>query len=235
MKKLLSIYPSLGLAALGVAQCHAYWSGQVRVLLHPSFHLFVLWSGLVLVFLAAARVWTQSEDRASGNWRNFGLNLFVVLAVIGSLKVAPLGYSALAVDNRGVTNELVTKFSPPEPFADVAKVGGLIECEVTDLLWAANDAGASQSLTGRQVRLIGQYRPEDVTGFQVVRLLMFCCAADAQPVGIKVLGSTDDLKSNAWIEVTGKVYFGRGASQKQVEIELEKVRTISPPREIFLY
>jgi uncharacterized repeat protein (TIGR03943 family) len=220
---------------LGVAQCQAYWSGQVRALLHPSFHLFVLWSGLLLVLLAVARVWTQAENRPTGSWRSFGLTLFVVLAVIGSLKVAPQGYSTLAVNNRGVTNELVADFSPPEPFAEVGKMGELIECEVTDLLWAANDAAASQSLTGREVRLIGQYYPEDADGFQVVRLLMFCCAADAQPMGIKVRGATNGLTANAWIEVTGKVFFGRGASQKQVEIELENVRTISPPREIFLY
>ena len=64
---------------------------------------------------------------------------------------------------------------------------GHVLAEVTDLLFSAEDDTMRPAFEGRTVEVIGQYLPvkDSPSGrFQIVRMFMVCCAADARPVAV---------------------------------------------------
>jgi uncharacterized repeat protein (TIGR03943 family) len=59
-----------------------------------------------------------------------------------------------------------------------------------------------RSLEGRTVRLTGFVTPGDNGSWYVTRLIVWCCAADAQIAKVQVYGA-DPPPANAWVTITG--------------------------------
>ena len=85
--------------------------------------------------------------------------------------------------------------NPPSAASDATQYiqrtpEGHLLLEVTDLLFAADDDTLRPQMEGRMAEMIGQFMPakEDASGrrFQLVRMFMVCCAADARPVAVTV-------------------------------------------------
>ena len=97
----------------------------------------------------------------------------------------------------------------------------------------------------KTVEIIGQFMPvKDVTDgrFQMVRMFMVCCAADARPVGIAVLPPTDKAKTMAkmpeemtWTKVVGTVDFALENGRRVPIIHAQNVVQTDPPAEAMLY
>jgi len=66
---------------------------------------------------------------------------------------------------------------------------------------AAFDDG--RTLTGHHVALTGFVLRGEPDGFQLSRLVITCCAADAQPVVVSVQTSTTAPSRDTWVTVTG--------------------------------
>ena len=61
-----------------------------------------------------------------------------------------------------------------------------------------------RSLTGRHVTLSGFVLPGDAGTWYLTRMVITCCAADAQPIKVGLAGTVPGgLKANDWIQVTG--------------------------------
>jgi uncharacterized repeat protein (TIGR03943 family) len=61
-----------------------------------------------------------------------------------------------------------------------------------------------RSLTGRHLTLSGFLVPSGSGGWYLTRMVITCCAADAQPIKVGLTGSLPDgLAANDWLEVTG--------------------------------
>lgn len=118
---------------------------------------------------------------------------------------------------------------------------GAILAEVTDLLFAADDDTMRPAFEGKKVELIGQYMPAkdgNVSGqrFQLVRMFMVCCAADARPVAVNIEpGATPKLPEMAWTKVTGTATFPMEGGRRQVVIRGESETPTDPPGETMLY
>ena len=90
---------------------------------------------------------------------------------------------------------------------------GHVIAEVTDLLFASDDDSMRPAFEGKTVEMTGQFMPvKDATDgrFQIVRMFMVCCAADARPVAVASLPPSKDAKlpgEMAWTKVVGKVTF----------------------------
>lgn len=119
--------------------------------------------------------------------------------------------------------------------------GGAIIAEVTDLLFAADDDTMRPAFEGKKVELIGQYMPArdgSVSGqrFQLVRMFMVCCAADARPVAVSIEpGATPKLAEMAWTKVTGTATFPMESGHRQVVIRGDNQAPTDPPGETMLY
>jgi uncharacterized membrane protein YcgQ (UPF0703/DUF1980 family) len=56
---------------------------------------------------------------------------------------------------------------------------------------------------------------------------MYCCAADATPVGVLVRGQAPaDTKNMEWIELDGTVHFVQSLGQVSPQIDLHNVRKV---------
>jgi uncharacterized repeat protein (TIGR03943 family) len=66
---------------------------------------------------------------------------------------------------------------------------------------AAFDGG--RTLTGRRIALTGFVLRSEPGGFQMARLVITCCAADAQPVVVSVRTPTTAPGRDTWVAATG--------------------------------
>ncbi len=244
--RLLWLWPSLILGALGLTQLYSIWSGQAQGLLHPTFHPFVLISGILLTLLSLLRLVVSlpmspaSPLKVSAlSWGRIVVGGLLVIMVIGFQKSTPkTGYTALAFDNRGLDDQVFPPMS--QAYKDATADGAtasdkVMDLEVVDLLYAAGDPDLMKSMEGRHVRFIGQLLPLDDHSFQVVRLLMYCCAADAQPVGLVIKGQATGMQKMDWIQVEGTAHFEPSQKTAKVDIKLDQVHPTATPKEIFLY
>ena len=121
---------------------------------------------------------------------------------------------------------------------------GHVIAEVTELLFAAEDDSMRPLFEKRTVELMGQFLPvkEASDGrFQIVRMFMVCCAADARPIAISILPPAKaDTKVKApvemaWTRVVGTVEFPLENGRRMPIIHAQTVSPCDPPSEAMLY
>ena len=115
---------------------------------------------------------------------------------------------------------------------------GSIQVETLDLLFAAQEPGLRGEFENQRVSIVGQYVPPrggSEGGFDLVRMFVVCCAADARPLGIKVTGQPISVPRMGWVRITGIARFEDNGGVLEPSLELEKIEEVEPPRESFLY
>jgi uncharacterized membrane protein YcgQ (UPF0703/DUF1980 family) len=118
---------------------------------------------------------------------------------------------------------------------------GQIVVETVDLLYAAAEEGMRADFENKDVELNGQFlsaRTGNPGGdrFQLMRLFVMCCAADARPVAITVRSkSLADFPEMTWVKVIGTATFPVEGGRHIVVIEAHSVSEIEPPVESFTY
>jgi uncharacterized repeat protein (TIGR03943 family) len=115
---------------------------------------------------------------------------------------------------------------------------GSIQVETLDLLFAAQEPGLRGEFENQRVSIVGQYVPPrggSEGGFDLVRMFVVCCAADARPLGIKVTGQPVSVPRMGWVRITGIARFEDNGGVLEPSLELEKIEEVEPPRESFLY
>lgn len=115
---------------------------------------------------------------------------------------------------------------------------GAIQVETLDLLFAAQEPALREEFENQRVSIIGQYIPPRgglEGGFDLVRMFVVCCAADARPLGIKVVGESVEVPRMGWVRITGVARFEDKGGTIEPRLELEKIEEVEAPRESFLY
>jgi uncharacterized repeat protein (TIGR03943 family) len=102
---------------------------------------------------------------------------------------------------------------------------------------AVFDKGAS--LSGRQVVLSGFLLPAPGGGWYLTRMVITCCAADAQPIKVGLAGAVPGgVKANDWIEITGTFSPKTAADDVNAEtipyVQVDSSRPISAPQEPYV-
>ncbi|HEY8965292.1 MAG TPA: hypothetical protein VIM58_02540, partial [Candidatus Methylacidiphilales bacterium] len=179
----------LALGALGTALLHARFGpqAQVKSLLHPLLHPLVAGAGFLLV--AAAFVFLLfPPERPRAGWK-LGRDAALALAVLLVLAAAPDSFSSLALANRASADPSALLKGKADAAAEAyvwkPDATGVIPLEVTDLFMAVGLPQSVAALEGKKVRLLGQADKAEDGAFHLVRFLMFCCAADAQPLALR--------------------------------------------------
>jgi len=116
---------------------------------------------------------------------------------------------------------------------------GAIQLETIDLLFAAEEPALREQFADQRVSVTGQYVPPRGDGsarFDLVRMFMVCCAADARPIGIAVSSPSLPVAARmGWIRVTGKARFANDGESVQPFLEAESIQEVPAPREAVLY
>ena len=115
---------------------------------------------------------------------------------------------------------------------------GAIQLETIDLLFAASEPALREEFENQRVTLVGQFVPprSNDGSFDLVRMIMVCCAADARPLGIKVTATAPTgVDSMGWVRVTGVARFKEEGGIFEPRIEGDTVEKVEAPRETILY
>ena len=93
---------------------------------------------------------------------------------------------------------------------------------------------------GKNIEMVGFVYKDDESlkenEFVVARLMMVCCAADMQPVGIVCqYDKTSELKSEEWVKVKGILETYDFAGEKNPIIKVESIEPTDKPKEEIVY
>ena len=183
----------------------------------------------------------------------------LVLPILLAATISPDQFGAATVNNRGYI-ESINDLPSYQPYVEPALPGsedshpppqgrrqlhcqnaaGQIKAQTIDLLYAAEEPTMRADFEGKEVEVIGQFMPAHESNtqkdrFNLVRMFIICCAADARPVAITV--QTDELDGVAemsWIRVTGTASFPIEGGRR-VLLVANSVTPCEPPEETFIY
>lgn len=201
--------------------------------LRPDYWWLVEVGAGILVVFVIARVYCDPHSHG-----NRGATLLVQIGIL----LLPLLYlpqavvselSPEAVEKRSIDmshsgqNSMAAN-SPKNDAADLPNDPSLLRL-VAD----------AKSYEGRKISTIGMVYTSDKlpeNTFFCYQLLMFCCAADARPVGVLVkYGESGNLAAGSWIRVEGILGIETIQDKQVMQITAERVETIDPPKEQFLF
>jgi len=110
------------------------------------------------------------------------------------------------------------------------------EPTVRDLL-AVVEQGDQAVLSGRFVTLVGQCSSTGGDGrrFELYRLLVTCCIADAQAISLEVVSPTSlPLDDGQWLRVGGVIRFDGSGGPTQPVLHAAKIEKIPLPARPYL-
>jgi uncharacterized repeat protein (TIGR03943 family) len=227
----LYLMPPVILASWGGAFLYLAVSGKLRVLLNPLFWPLEIACGIILVALAVAylvlfRPVTRGATRFPLGQAGV---LFVPLLVAAML--APQSFSAAALEARaGLSGGKILAQS-----GSGGRTGDMVE--LVDLAAAAYYPENIPKVTGRKVSYLGQFLPATKPGeFRFCRVLMSCCAADATPIYLHIIGNPPDKVAQlGWIQVEGETFFRQDDGDWTPCVRLTGVTSAQAPPDPYLY
>ncbi|OXM63351.1 TIGR03943 family putative permease subunit [Amycolatopsis vastitatis] len=179
---------------VGGVLLHAGATGLYLRYVKAGLRPLVLAAGVVLVIAAVATVWYARRRPARHPAPR--VSWLLVLPVFALVLAAPpaLGsYSAMRAGTAVTAPRIVAPLPDGNPVS-------LTVIDYADR--AVYDQG--RSLAGRTVTLTGFVAFDHAGVPYLVRMLLNCCAADAQPVKVGLAGAVPPvLQPDSWLEVTG--------------------------------
>ncbi|XHR26864.1 MAG: TIGR03943 family putative permease subunit [Chthoniobacteraceae bacterium] len=237
--------PSLTLLLWGGMLVGFYASGRLGHLLHPNFHGLVLVTG-VLLLISAVCVLLSPEETAQPTGRDCGCapgrrrgRWFMAFILLIPLPLAawisPDQYSQTLVLNRLSAGATVATLAPTAaPETPAPEIGEPRKVEIGDLLIAAQTPEGRAAYEGQPVEFIGQVTLLGKDQTEFVRLLMLCCAADAQVLSVRINGPCP-IPAMQWGKVRGTVHFiARGDAQIPT-VTAQTITQEPPPTDPYVY
>lgn len=242
----------------GIVLSYFYLSGRVSTYLHPAFYIGTLLSGCVLVLLAAGVFFLPPAGSDCGGTRStVGLIVsFVVLTLpLGiAVGISPNGFGAATVTNRGLVQNIDGLPGRSSKTDELARDGnvrdnssafipqndkGQLKLETIDLLYAASEPTMRDDFENKEIEIIGQFMPARTGNpngdrFNLVRMYVMCCAADARPVAVPVQ-SKETFPEMTWLKVTGKATFPVESGKRGALFVADSVKQIDAPADTFIY
>ncbi len=237
------LWPALTLLLWGGMLIGFHASGRLGHLLHPNFHGLVLATGVLLLISAVCVLLSPRETAhpsggdcgcAAGHHRGRWFTAFILLVPLPlAAWISPDQYSQTLVLNRLGTEAPAATPGQPVP-APASESGELRKVEIGDLLIAAQSPGGRADYEGQPVEFIGQVSPLGKDQTEFVRLLMLCCAADAQVLSVRINGPCS-IPAMQWGRVRGTVHFiARGDAQIPT-VTAQTITQEPPPADPYVY
>jgi uncharacterized repeat protein (TIGR03943 family) len=160
----------------------------------------LLVAGLVLIVAAIATVWyerrTRREHHDGHDHREPRISWLLVLPLLALVLVSPPALDSYSGMRAGTT-------LPPHFGLTALPAGDPLRLTVSDYAdRAVTDHG--HTLGNRTITLTGFVAFDRNGSVYLLRMLLNCCAADAQPVKIGLSGQVPPvLQPDTWLEVTG--------------------------------
>jgi TIGR03943 family protein len=242
--------------------CFLSFTGRMSSYLHPAFQPYALACGVVLGVLAILILFSPEEAEVGASGCEPGkprstigsliVAFILVVPLLVTLAFSKGEFTATAVLNRGFVESFDqlaggARMVEPSLPAEASQPGdlGLVEDlpppEIIDLLYAAQLPEMREGIENVDLEFIGQFMPATELNpkgnrFRLVRMMIMCCAADAQPVSVLVeTPALPDVGEMEWIKVRGRASFPIEDGQARPLLTAESVEKTDPPKEVFLY
>lgn len=232
------------LGGLGLFLYNKISNGTLFFYIHYRFAWLTLLAAMLLLVLAAATMYDSRERTETvegescehaGHTHGVSRTALILLAlpmVLGLVPARPLG--AEAVSQRQAN---VAAVAP-------AQLGGRIQRVEDDdsiLGWLRRfyQTADPAEFVGREADLVGfVFHDErlDQGQFMVARFAIYCCVADAVPVGIVVRWpEASSLEPDAWVRVQGRFEVGGFDGETVPILAAETVTPTQPPNQPYVY
>ncbi|MGW1491215.1 TIGR03943 family putative permease subunit [Streptomyces sp. NPDC002402] len=196
---------------LGVAVLRAGFTDLYLRYVKAGLRPLLLVAGIVLIVAAIATVWyelrrprateenqpaREHQDRRSHAHREPRISWLLILPLFALILVAPPALGSYSAMRTG------TALQKPWGFPTLP-TGDPLQLSVVDYAGrAVYDHG--RSLGGRRIKITGFVTLDGNGVPYLTRMVLNCCAADAQPVKIGLSGQIPPvLQPDTWLEVTG--------------------------------
>jgi len=199
----------------------------------------VLLIGLALVAIIAdirrggPRTDDATSEHGGGHSHRAGIAWLLVVPILLLIFVTPpaLRPSAASPSVTSVSNDVLNKAYPPLP------AGGAPEVSLPEVLMrSAHDT--SGALTHRLITVTG-FVLNEAQGVDLGRVVIICCAADAQLARIHLGGpaaaQAAGLPDNTWLRVEGEVAPAQPKSGTTPTLQATKVSRIDAPANPYAY
>ncbi|TCO68275.1 TIGR03943 family putative permease subunit [Marinisporobacter balticus] len=229
-------------------------TGEINIYMNPKMFKYVLFSFCVFVLLSIfqiRRIFNSNKVKKI----KLGYIIFIIPLFLAFV-VNPDRLNARIVSNKGVS--IVDNNSDNRGKSIINNNEDSIQIDINTNSDRINNLDAEKfrdtlenvyvnldSMMGEEVELSGFiYRELDFSTnrFVISRLLMSCCAADAQVTGL--LCEWDEgskLQDNVWIKVTGIIdsttHYNKYTEKEETIplIKVIKVESIKPPKDQYIY
>jgi uncharacterized repeat protein (TIGR03943 family) len=220
---------ALVLVVVGAVLTRLTVTDEFLTYLRPSMKLPLLAAGLVLTALGGFTFFGHrdaieaEQDHTHGHAPRVGWLLLLPVCVLFLVVPAPLNADAARRSNRQVAPTRQSGYPPLRAATD-----GAVDLGLGAFLSRALYDSAG-TLDGVTVRLTG-FVARDTTGtasFVLRRFVITCCAADAYPIGVPILGATAAPAENTWVAITGSLR--RDPTGTSPALDAASVTTIPQP------
>jgi len=123
----------------------------------------------------------------------------------------------------------------PEPReVELTRASDVINVSFGEMATFAYSPERRRAYQGRTARMVGQFAGSDPNNFDLVRVKITCCAADAIPLGVKVMRDPslkqdlEQMPANTWVQVTGRMQFGKRKDRE----EYVTLLLVSSPKDV---
>jgi len=229
------ITKTLQWATLAIAMSFILWlifTGKLSLFIHPRYNLFtaimvILGAALVAISFAKKQpsIYEHQHDGKKNSKRKLAVAATVLVATSSMFVVAPGALSSTFASDKVVNGGVVSTnqdFANPE--------GDYQDFTVKD--WALlAESDIQYEFSGKEVDLVGFVVPIDENNFYLSRFVVYCCAVDAQPVGVPVHQENwqQNFQENDWVEVQGEFSDTTSNSGYQAELIPDSVtKTVEP-------
>jgi uncharacterized repeat protein (TIGR03943 family) len=236
------------MSAWATVMLHTIATGHIIRLLSPMFRNYVLTAAILLLVLSALYLllYQPASEAApalapTGRLRQFGRWLVLLIPVIAASVLSPSALSSTTLTNRSSTAGVAPMPSWNAESQEKAKEvldadpNQPVPVEVTDLITLSRSPDQIKAFEGRKVRTVGLFVAQSGSTPKLVRWIMWCCAADAQPASVELDGNTSgDWKDTQWLEIVGTAHFPSTLGHVVPRIEVERIKPTQEPDEPYL-
>jgi uncharacterized repeat protein (TIGR03943 family) len=234
----------------------SYFAGRVKYFLAPEFLWLPLATSVALLAMAAARLRSKDHGLAGCDCHEDGVRqlpqslcvIMLVVPMVLALVVNPTRYSSEGRKKRSLS--LPPRHAPLEQAMnwvlgiDTSEQGSRAESltlgpepTVLELLTAVSGGYAGQ-LEGRFVTVLGQCDPSPGAQdgrFDLYRLVVTCCIADATAAAIEVVPSPGvAIETGGWVRVGGIIEFDSPLDPGLPVLHAATITKIAEPAEPYL-
>jgi putative membrane protein len=212
--------------------------------LRPDYWWLVEIGTAVLMFFVLSLVYCAPHNRGT---RGLGLLLQMGIMILPLLYLPTAAVSKLSHEAVKKRSIYATQSRPAKDGASRSELSGL---SLNEGRGGEKDFNLEENPSllrlvfepapyeGRRVTTMGMVYWDDrlpENSFFCFQLLMFCCAADAKPIGVLVeYDKSNTLEKGSWVTVDGTVGFATLEDRRLTKISAEHVKPTEPPKDPYL-